>query len=88
MVALAPERYVAVWHDGQSERTALYALRNVDAGDTADVAQLFSVVKRAVILGTTLAGAGVVSTIAGTVVTLPAGPTDDAGYLLVYGCAA
>lgn len=87
MAALGARNYVLQWQDGQSERTALYALRNVNTGDTVELADQFSVVKRAVILGTTLAGSAVVSTIATSVVTIPGG-SSDAAYLLVFGVAA
>ncbi len=87
MAALGARNYVLQWQDGQSERSALYALRNVNTGDTVELADQFSVVKRAVILGTTLAGAAVVTTIAGSVVTIPGG-SNDAAYLLVFGVAA
>lgn len=85
MAALTSTQCVRVWDDGQSERTVLYSMRNVTAGDTADLAVEFSVVKRAVMLGTTLVGQGAISNIAGTTITLPNGPANDAGWLLVYG---
>lgn len=88
MAVLDVTHYALVWQDGLSEKTALYALRNVTAADTVDVTGQFSVVKRAVIIGTTLVGSGIVSTIAGTVITIPTGPASDAGYLLVYGCSS
>jgi hypothetical protein len=65
----------------------LYALRNVTTGDTANCANEFSVLKRGVILGTTVAGAAA-ATVAGTTATIPAGVAGDAGYLLVWGCSA
>jgi uncharacterized membrane protein len=86
VAALANEQFPILFQDGRSARVALYALLNVSTGDTADLSALFSSVKRAVILGTTLQGAALVSTISGTTITIPAG-TNDAGVLLAYGVA-
>lgn len=86
MAALTNEQFPILFSDGRSARVALYALLNVSTGDTADLSAMFTSVKRAVILGTTLQGAALVTTITGTVVTIPAG-TNDAGVLLAYGVA-
>jgi hypothetical protein len=88
MAALDPTRYPKQWHDGLAERTALYALRNITTGDTVDLAQDFTVVKRAVLLGTTVAGAVAAVASANTIITIPAGVAADAGYLLAFGVAA
>lgn len=86
MAALIPQQFSKQWSDGQAERVALYALRNVNTGDTADLTEDFTVLKRAVMLGTTVAGA-VAASVAGTTVTMPSGVASDAGYLLAFGCA-
>lgn len=86
MAALTNEQYPILYQDGRSARVALYALLNVTTGDTADLSAVFMSVKRAVILGTTLQGQAVVTTITGTTVTIPAG-SNDAGVLLAYGVA-
>jgi hypothetical protein len=88
MAALDPPRYPKQWQDGLAERTALYALRNITTGDTVDLAQDFTVVKRAVLLGTTVAGAVAAVASANTIITIPAGVSADAGYLLAFGVAA
>lgn len=88
MAVLVHQQYPLQWQDGQADRTALYALRNVTSADTADVGEQFTVVKRAFVMGTTVAGQAAVGTITGTVLTMPAGLANDAGYLLVFGCAA
>ncbi len=75
---------VQVWTDGLSDFTALYVLRGITAADTVDLSPDFRSVKRAVLLGVTVAGA-VVASNTGNVVTIPAGPANDAAYLLVYG---
>lgn len=90
MAVLGTTRYPLMWMDGASDRTALYALRDVSAGDTVDLAQEFTVLKRAALVGTTVAAAtsATVGTgVDGTKVTIPSGATRDAGYLLVYGAA-
>lgn len=90
MAALESTRYPLQWMDGQSDRVALYALRDISAGDTVDLAQQFTVLKRAVIMGTTVAaavGATVGTGVDATKVTVPSGASRDAGYLLVYGAA-
>jgi hypothetical protein len=86
MAALTNAQFPLLYQDGRSARVALYALLDVSTGDTADLSAMFFEVKRAVILGTTLQGAALVSTISGTIVTIPAG-TNDAGVLLAYGVA-
>ncbi|MEU6674773.1 hypothetical protein [Streptomyces sp. NPDC046925] len=86
MAALDPNRYPLMWMNGESDRVALYALRDISAGDTIDVIQQFTVIKRAVLMGTTVAAAASAS-ISGTTVTIPAGANRDGAYLLVYGVA-
>lgn len=86
MAALTNDRYPLMWSDGQSDRVALYALRDITTGDTLDLAQEFTVLKRGVLLGTTVAGATSAS-ISGTQLTIPAGVSRDGAYALVYGVA-
>jgi uncharacterized membrane protein len=73
---------------GRCSRTALYSLKNVDAADTVDVAAQFKVVKRAGVVSDTGTTIAAVSTITGTVLTIPTGPADDGVWLLVVGVAA
>lgn len=86
MAALVHQQYPLQWSDGQADRCALYALRNVTTGDTADLSEQFTVLKRAIILGTTVAGQAA-ATVNGTTATMPSGLANDAGYLLAFGCA-
>lgn len=86
MAALISQQYAKQWQDGQAERSALYALRNVSTGDTADLTEDFTILKRAIVLGVTAAGSAAAS-VSGTTVTMPNGLTADAGYLLAFGCA-
>jgi len=82
MAALDGTHFTRVWDDGRAERVGLYALKNVSAGDTLDLSNDFSVLKRAVLLGTTVNAAAQVS-VNGTGIAIPAGANADAGYLLV-----
>lgn len=76
-----------VFEDGVCGRAALYAVNNADAGDTLDVGADFRIIKRAGIISQTGTTIGAISTINGTVLTLPAGPTEDGVWLLVVGVA-
>jgi len=86
MAALDPTRYPLMWMDGQSDRSALYALRDISTGDTCDLEAQFNILKRGALVGTTVAGA-VSASVSGTVVTIPAGVSRDGAYLLVFGVA-
>jgi len=87
MAALTEEQITKLYVNGECSRFALYALKNADAADTADVAGDFSVVKRAGIVSDTGTTIAAVSTITGTVLTIPTGPADDGVLLLVVGVA-
>jgi hypothetical protein len=79
---------VVVFSSGNADRIALVGLRNVTTGDTLDVGvnglDVLSFVNRAVLMSVTsfveIAGAW-----NGTIVTMPAGLTNDAAYLLAWG---
>jgi hypothetical protein len=87
MAALAPSRYPLRHMSGDCDRYAVYALLNVTAGDTVDLADQFQLVKRGTLVGMTVAAA-VSASVSGTVVTVPAGASGDAAILTVYGIAA
>lgn len=87
MAAIDPSKCTRQWQDGVAEKTALYALKNVSTGDTADLSADFSILKRGVLLGVTVAGA-VSASVNGTGVSIPNGVANDACFLLVFGCAA
>jgi hypothetical protein len=72
--------------NGDSDRYAVFSLLNINAGDTVDLQEFFTVVKRATLLGVTVAAA-VAATVSGTVVTVPAGANGDAAILTAYGVA-
>ena len=89
MAALSSDQVGHAYSEGTCERSALFGLKDVDAGDTVDLSGYFRVIKRAGIVsasGTTIAA---ISTITGgTVCTIPAGPSADGVWLLVVGVAA
>lgn len=91
MAVLGNSQVQREWVNNASDRTALYALSNVTAGDTVDLGPGaigdFLRLKQAVVLGTTVAGT-VTASVSGTVVTIPAGLSNDAGYLLAWGGSA
>jgi hypothetical protein len=87
MAALPISRYPLRHMSGDCDRYAVYALLNVTAGDTVDLAEQFQVVKRGTLVGMTVAAA-VSASVSGTVVTVPAGATADAAVLTVYGIAS
>lgn len=87
MAALDPAKYPMKWMDGSSDRVAVFALLNITAADTVDLGAYFSVVRRATLLGVTV-NAALAATVSGTVVTVPAGASADAGILTAYGVAS
>lgn len=87
MAVLSQDKVVRQWSSGDAEKTAVYALKRVTTGDTIDLVADFSELKRAVAVGTTVAGQAVV-TVAGTVATMPAGLANDAGFMMVYGVSS
>lgn len=87
MAALPTNQYPMRYMSGDSDRVAVFALLNVTAGDTVDLSTHFSVVRRATLLGVTVAAAVAATVSAGTVVTVPAGAANDAAMLTAYGVA-
>lgn len=86
MAALPTTQFPIRHLNGDSDRWAVFSLLDVSAGDTVDLAEFFTVVKRATLLGVTVAAA-VAATVGGTVVTIPAGANQDAAILTAYGVA-
>jgi len=81
------QQVMFVWSSNGAAQTKLYEMLNVNTGDTIDLSPDFRAVKRAVMLGVTVAGA-IVAANTGNVITVPAGVANDAAYLLVYGVHA
>ena len=86
MAVLDPTRFPLRHMSGDSDRYAVFALLNVSAGDTVDLAPFFTTVKRATLLGVTVAAA-LAASVSGTVITIPAGANGDAAILTAYGVA-
>jgi hypothetical protein len=87
VAVLTTSNVVQVYASGVSDRVVLYALRKVTTGDTYDLSPDFSVPKQSIMLGTTVNGSATAS-VSGTVVTMPAGLSNDAAMLLVWGVSA
>lgn len=88
MAALTTDQFTPVYTDGKCALTVLYALKNVTATDTVDLAGQFKVVKRAGLLSLTSSTVAAVATITGnTVLTIPAGPANDGVWLIAWGVA-
>jgi hypothetical protein len=79
---------VPVFQAGTADRIVLVGLRNVNTGDTLELGStgmnLLQVINRAVIISVT-SFVEIAGTFTGTVVTMPSGLTNDAGYLLAWG---
>ncbi len=91
MAVIGQQQCFRVFSDGDSDRVALYALRKVTTGDTVDLGisglNDFLAPKQATVLGTTVAGIASPG-ISGSVLTMPTGLANDAGYMLVWGASA
>lgn len=89
MAVLSPVlNATVVYRDGHADCTVLIALRNVTSGDTLDVGpqgmNLVQVINRGVCIAVT-SFVEISATRAGTVITMPGGLANDAGYLLLWG---
>jgi hypothetical protein len=89
MSALTSQQVSRVWSDDAADRTAVYKVSKVTAGDTVDLGPTgvvpdYQLVKQAAMIATTVAGTAACS-VSGTVITIPAGLTNDAGYIIVWG---
>jgi hypothetical protein len=82
---------VTVFQSGSADRVALVGVRAVTTGDQLDVGpngmNLLLFINRAVIISVT-SFVEIAAQWAGTVVTMPAGLANDAGYLLLWGSGA
>jgi hypothetical protein len=89
MAAVTAGQIRKVYVNESPDRVVLYEISKITAGDTVDIGPSgvsadYQLVKQAAILATTIAGTAVCS-VSGTTVTMPAGLSLDAGYLLVWG---
>lgn len=87
MAQLTDDQVVKLWANGDCEKFALFAVKNVDTGDTHDFTADFRVVMQAAWLGATVSGVAQGAVSADTVVAAPAGLTNAGAYLLVQGVA-
>jgi len=76
-----------VFSDGFAERVVLIPFTKASAADTLDLSSLFSVIICACVIATAGTGAGtaIVATFTGTSITVPSGPSNTAGFILVFG---
>ena len=81
---------VRVYGEGTAEFIAFYALRGITAGDTVDLSADYKAILCGAIMGTVGAAAGgcAVASVAGTVVTMPAGPSNSGAFLMLFGVHA
>jgi hypothetical protein len=89
-VALTANNVINQYSESGPDLFAVFWLRNVNTGDTVDLATigggpLFQVINQAAVLSPRAALA-TLAAFAGTVITMPAGLTKGSGYLLVSGC--
>jgi hypothetical protein len=90
MAVLTGAQVIPKYIAGDAEQVVLFALKNVNPGDTIDLATIgnnasFLFIYKAVVV--TGAGQAGIAATAGTVVTMPAAlPANAAGYLTVVGC--
>lgn len=76
-----------LFFDGQAAMMAVYVVRNVTTADTVNLSSDFLNIKQAAMIGSTLAGSAVAS-VTGTTITIPAGVSGDAIYLMAWGDSA
>lgn len=90
MAVISSQQVLRVFDNQAPDRVALYRISKISTGDTVDlgpsggVANDFLLVRVAGILLTT-SGVVALCSVNGTVITMPSGLTNDAGYLLVWG---
>lgn len=86
MAVLNSDQVTQIWAGGDCERFALFAVKQVSAGDTYDFGTAFRVIMQQTWLGATVTGVAS-GTISGTVITAPAGITNAGAYVLIQGVA-
>jgi malate/lactate dehydrogenase len=88
VAVLTSSQIIRVYSDGTADRLCLYAMRDVTTGDTRDLSADFTVLKQAIVLGTTTQMAFTAAISGSTVITIPAGLSQDAGWLMAWGASA
>jgi hypothetical protein len=88
MAVLTSAQVIPQYTTGGADLLGVYALRNVNAGDTIDLSTLGSpvwqLVVRCVVLGITDVVGNFAAT-SGTVVTMPSGLSAASGYMMAWG---
>ena len=91
MAVIPPAQVQVLYNQGGTDLVALFALRDVQTGDTIDlgstgVSPAFTFVRKAIVMSFT-ANLAALASAAGTVVTMPSGlPVNSSTYLFVGGC--
>jgi len=90
VAALTGTNVINQYSESGPDMFAVFWLRNVNTGDTVDLAIIqggpaFQVIRQAAVLSPS-AGIATLASFTGTVVTVPAGFTKGSGYLLIAGC--
>lgn len=79
---------IPLFQAGAADRVILVGLRTVNTGDTLDLGpngmNLLGFINRAVVISVT-SFVEIAGNWAGTVLTMPAGMSNDAGYVLAWG---
>jgi hypothetical protein len=83
-VLTSPHNYAPLFIQGTPDTIALFALKDVTAGDTADLSGWFEIINRVVVMGL-VSFVEIAANFTGTVVTMPNGLNADPGYLLAWG---
>lgn len=90
MAALTGLNVDVLYNQGGADLFAAFALRNINTNDTLDLSVTgvqppFQVIRKAVVMsnGSNMAA---ICTVAGTVITMPAGLASASAYLSVTGC--
>lgn len=86
-VLVVPKNVAPLYTQGNPDLVGLFALKNVTAGDTADLAAWFQVINRAAVIGI-INFVEIAATWTGTVVTMPSGLSADTGFLVAWGAGA
>lgn len=88
MAVLNDQQVFALFETGNCEKFGLYAVKNVNSGDTYDMGpRFFRVINQTCWMEAAPASGAIVGSNNGTVVTIPNGVTAAGLYLLVGGIA-
>lgn len=84
MAVLSASQVSELWRNGDCEQFSLFAVKNVNTGDTFDLSGTFRVILQVIWMGATVSGTASGS-FTGTVVTAPTGLTTAGAFMLVQG---